>query len=156
MKTTFLLLILFQLKHFFADYPLQTPYMLGKFKSGLAWIIPLLTHVAVHGTFTFLICLFFTNGWKAFNLMLLDMTLHFIMDRIKASPNLLGRFRALSSSEFKCIVNNIQNRNKHIEIELAAQNGIKNLRSNQLFWWSLGFDQMIHHLTHYIIIWSLL
>lgn len=30
------------------------------------------------------------------------------------------------------------------------------LQSNKFFWWSLGLDQMVHHLTHYIIIYLII
>lgn len=114
----FLLLILFQFKHFIADYPLQTQYMLGKM-SKESWIAPLISHVLVHGVFTYLIVIVFTQSlWLAIILTILDMTIHFTMDRIKASPYKLGRFKP----------------------------------EQPYFWWALGFDQMIHHLTHYLLI----
>lgn len=119
---TFILLVLFQAKHFIADYPLQNQYMLGKFKGGTDWILPLAAHSSVHATGTFIISILFVSFNVALSLAVLDFVLHSIMDRIKASPNLLGRF----------------------SIE------------NKYFWWSLGFDQMVHHLTHYIIIFIIL
>lgn len=134
----FVLLVIYQIKHFLADFPLQGKYMLGKFKNGKDWILPLLAHVSVHGLFTFIISLFIKPK-IAIYLALFDMIVHFIMDRIKASPNLLGRFQALTKKDF-------------------MNGGItgNEIKSNTLFWWSLGLDQMVHHLTHYIIIWRLL
>jgi hypothetical protein len=89
----FFLLIAFQLKHFLADYPLQmNAYMQGKFNRE-GWVMPLLSHVAVHGFFTLLICLVFVPVWLAVVLSVADMTIHFVMDRIKASPDLLGRYK---------------------------------------------------------------
>lgn len=89
----FVLLFLFQLKHFLADYPLQmNSYMMGKFNRE-GWVLPLLSHVAVHGFFTLLICSVFVPAWLALTLALTDMVIHFIMDRIKASPNMLGRYK---------------------------------------------------------------
>ena len=35
-KEIFILLILFQIKHFLCDFPLQGKYMLGKFKGGIS------------------------------------------------------------------------------------------------------------------------
>ena len=120
MFEVFLLLIIFQLKHFLADFPLQGKYMLGKFKDGTEWILPLLAHVSVHGAFTLGIALIFNSSmWWIF---LIDMIIHFTMDRIKASKNILGRFKI----------------------------------EDKRFWWSLGFDQAIHHLTHYFLIYLLL
>lgn len=135
MISVFILLGLFQLKHFLADYPLQTKYMLGKFKGGTEWILPLLAHVMVHGIFTFLICLLF-NPSLALSLAFFDMIIHFIMDRIKASPELLGRFKPLTKETYP-----------------TATDSDK--KSNVFFWWSLGLDQSVHHLTHYVIIYLL-
>lgn len=156
MTAIFILLVLYQIKHFVADYPLQTPYMLGKFKSGTEWILPLLAHVGVHGAMTAFICLFFKPE-LAIPLTLFDMTVHFIMDRIKASPALLGRFQALnkdsyiSAQRMKAGLDGLDQTNNTILINL----GKKQLKSNVYFWWSLGLDQGVHHLTHYAIIWWL-
>lgn len=113
------LLFIFQIKHFLADYLFQGKYMLGKFKGGTEWILPLLAHASVHAAFTFVISFIFVQKLStAFCLSVLDLVIHFLMDRIKASPNLLGRFKP----------------------------------DSKYFWWALGFDQMVHHLTHYFII----
>jgi hypothetical protein len=134
----FLLLVIFQIKHFLADYPLQTRYMLGKFKPGWAYINPLLAHVSVHGAFTFWIAWAFTGSfWFANGLALFDMVCHFTMDRIKASPDLLGRFKPLTKETY-----------------FAATP--QQLASNNYFWWSIGLDQSVHHLTHYVIIWAII
>lgn len=116
----FILLILFQIKHFLADYPFQGKYMLGKFKDGWDWVIPLLTHTFVHFLFTLGICLLVNPSlwWLA----LVDMGIHFCMDRIKAGKKFLGRFKI----------------------------------EDKKFWWALGFDQMVHHLTHYFVIYMLI
>lgn len=114
----FVLLVAFQIKHFLADYIYQNAYMLGKFKEK-GWVLPLLSHVSFHGAFTIAIAAFYVaNWWIVLGLALFDMTIHFIMDRIKASPKMLGRFNTTQKE----------------------------------FWWSLGLDQMVHHLTHYAII----
>lgn len=114
----FTLLIIYQIKHFLCDYPLQIPYMLQKISKD-KWILPLASHAGVHALFTLIIVLVVNaNLWW---LAIFDFVIHFTMDRIKASPNLLNRFEI----------------------------------SNKFFWWSLGFDQMVHHLTHYVIIFAL-
>ena len=86
MLDIFLLLVLFQIKHFICDYPLQTQYMLQKANKD-NWIKPLLAHSAVHSIGTFIVVSFF-NIKLAFVLAFLDLILHFIVDRIKASPNI--------------------------------------------------------------------
>jgi hypothetical protein len=140
----FLLLCIYQAKHFLADYPLQTGWMLGKFARGWKWIPPLAAHAGVHAFLTFLIAYAFS--WHPGNLLFalqmagVDGAIHFLMDRIKASPNLLGRFKPLSPREYPLA---------------AAMGDTVSLRHNRLFWYSLGLDQMVHHLTHYYIIWQI-
>jgi len=95
----FTLLIAFQFKHFICDYPLQTSYMLGKMRA-TNWVLPLTAHAAVHaiGTFTvsyiFLLNLSYTLDAILFAsiLSVTDFVVHFFVDRLKASPNLGGKF----------------------------------------------------------------
>lgn len=89
---------LFLFKHFLADFPLQTPYMLGKCKRGFRWVLPLATHCLVHAVLTSLILFFYTDHWLSFALM--EFVLHFVIDRVKASPDLGGRFKDLSKPPF--------------------------------------------------------
>jgi len=117
MTEIFLLLILFQIKHFVADYPLQGAYMLGKFKRE-GWVLPLAAHCGVHAVFTFAIATAFADVKLAVVAAVIDFVLHFAMDRLKASPDMMGRFKP----------------------------------DNPKFWYALGFDQMVHHVTHYLII----
>ncbi len=168
----FVLLLVYQLKHFLADYPLQGKYMLGKFKPGWDFLGPLLAHVGVHGVSTLVICLVVNPllWW----LSLVDLAAHFTMDRIKASPKYLGRYKALSGGEFKEIqarieqlegysskvpyssgmtVNETYKYRKLIAEEIHDEK--LKFKHNTYFWWSLGLDQMVHHLTHYYIIYTL-
>jgi hypothetical protein len=162
MNKIFALLVIYQFKHFLADYIFQGKYMLGKFKGGSDWIAPLLAHVGVHAAFTFVIALFFKPEW-AYALACFDATVHFAMDRIKASPNLLGRYKALSANEYISLtvyrksLNLTPFNDKPIPRLSEVGPDIVNikLKSNVLFWFSLGVDQMVHHLTHYVIIWWL-
>ena len=89
-KLIFILLVIFQLKHFICDYPLQNGYMLGKANKH-DWIKPLLAHSGVHSIGTFIIVSFFSVK-LAFIIAFIDLILHFIVDRIKASPNMLNRW----------------------------------------------------------------
>jgi len=84
MKLAFLLLAVFQIKHFLCDYPLQTQYMLGKFKGGRDWIMPLLAYAGVHAAGTYVISLLVTKLlYVAIPLALFDFAAHFTIDRIK-------------------------------------------------------------------------
>lgn len=150
--TFFILLVTFQLKHFLADYPFQTPYMLKKFSSGWDWIKPLASHAAVHAIFTFIIAFNWLFSWQLpLYLAAFDFIVHFAMDRIKASPNLLGRYKALSADEFKTVMRNVGYKGRNHELKNFAKICEERLRSNKLFWWSLGLDQMVHHITDLII-----
>jgi hypothetical protein len=143
-----LLLVVFHLKHFLADYPLQGGYMLGKFKGGWDWVKPLAAHCGVHAIFTFVISLGVHAALDlAIGLAALDFALHFTMDRIKASPNLLGRFKALSAKEYPGVMSYTTSPD-----EDARAKAFKQLRDNKYFWWALGLDQLVHHLTDILII----
>jgi hypothetical protein len=131
--TIFVLLIIYQLKHFIADYPLQGQYMLGKFKEGWDFLGPLTAHDGLHAVMTFCIAFYFTPVLVAVGLAGLDFVLHFTMDRLKAGPKYLGRFKTLTAKEYPTATN-------------------QQKLNNKFFWWALGLDQMVHHLTHYLII----
>lgn len=133
-ETIFVLLVIFQLKHFFADFPLQNVYMFGKGNAGWDFVPPLLAHALVHATLSFIIAYWFTGAFFfSFALGLFDLVIHFIMDRIKAGPKYLGRYGYLAKHEFSSAS--------------EAQ-----LHNDKKFWVALGFDQMVHHLTHFAII----
>lgn len=151
-----ILLVVYQIKHFLADYPLQTPYMLGKFKKYPDFIHPLLTHASVHALFTMFIAMCCgASGHMVAGLGLFDMTVHFIVDRIKASPDLGGRWQALSKNEMMGIIEEMKYYKEYplanTTVQCKPQAEAK-LRSNRVFWYALGVDQMAHHLTHYAII----
>ena len=116
----FTLLVIYQVKHFVADFPLQLHYMLKKVSAEWDFLLPLSMHCGVHATLTFAIVMFYQPAlwWLA----LMDFVVHFIMDRIKSGPKYLGRFNDVSKSAF---------------------------------WVALGFDQMVHHLTHIYIIYRI-
>lgn len=86
----FLILILLQIKHFVCDYPLQNTYMLQKANKE-KWIYPLVLHSLVHSIGTFIVFIWF-NSKFAICFALLDFIFHFIVDRLKASPNIGNRW----------------------------------------------------------------
>lgn len=99
--TLFALLLAFQAKHFLADYPLQGRYMLGKFTPGWGFVGPLTAHAAVHASFTGMIAAF-AGASLTLTLSLAggDFAAHFIVDRIKAGPRWLGRFKDMKAPAF--------------------------------------------------------
>lgn len=98
----FFMFLIFQVKHFLADYILQTGWMLKKGRKKIKdWFFPLLAHASVHGLLTFFIVSLFTFDFSfSFAMGFVDLNLHFIMDRVKASPYLLGRFKSPNDKKF--------------------------------------------------------
>lgn len=153
----FLLLFIYQEKHFFADYPLQTPWMLGKFKPFPHFILPLSAHAAVHAAFTMLIAVF-VKPELAVALGLFDGITHFIVDFIKANPSLGGRWTALSKNEMGQEIEHQKYFRDYPYSNVTKQSKPihdARLKSNRWFWYALGQDQKMHHYTHYIIIYFL-
>jgi hypothetical protein len=147
------LLIAFQVKHLLADYFLQTPWMLGKFKPGWDFLGPLAAHCGVHAFATLIIFwLVRADLWLALSLAALDFTLHFLMDRVKASPRMLGRWKPLTAAEMLEAQQVVQAEESYGVCSWERSNARDRLRGNTRFWWSLGFDQFFHHLTHYGLI----
>ncbi len=129
-----LLWLAFDLKHFVADFVLQTNYMQGKFRQ-TGWAAPLALHCLMHALCTLaIVCFVDPSMWW---LSLLDFAIHFAMDRIKASPRMLGRYQSLCS---------------HDRPSATAQQK----SGEKLYWLSLGFDQYVHHLTNLLIAWILI
>lgn len=135
-STVFALLIAFQIKHFVCDYPLQGRWALGKFRDDWGFFWPLAGHAAIQAAGTLLIAAPIA-GWRAVSLALFDGILHFAMDRLKAGKKYLGRYKTLTP-------------------RTAAQATPEQWRSNDRFWWSVGLDQMVHHLTHYAVVYYLM
>jgi hypothetical protein len=98
LQTLFVLLVIFQIKHFVADFPLQREYMLQKVKPGWDFLLPLSLHCGVHAFLTLAICLAYRPAlwWLA----LVDFVVHFIMDRIKSGPRYLGRFNNVQKHSY--------------------------------------------------------
>jgi hypothetical protein len=120
-----LLLILFQLKHFAADYPLQTVYMLGKGKKGLEWILPLGAHCSVHMMLSLMIivCVKPEVAWLA----VAEFFAHFVIDRMKATYRLpQGQW----SNEEK---------GKYLS----------------KYYFAFGVDQMSHHLCYILMVYAM-
>lgn len=174
----FLLLVAYQLKHFLADYIFQGEYQLGKFKPGWEFLGPLVSHVLFHFFGTVAIVagtLYYFDkpaplGFAVI-LGLFDATVHFFMDRIKAGPRYMGRWKAITAGQYmehkKTLAAKVGDQYweptfdqwcEYDEYLLKAdqRDARKALRGNRLFWWCLGFDQMVHHLTHYVCILVLL
>lgn len=78
-----LLLVLLFVKHFLADFPLQTQSMVVGKGQKYNWVGWLASHCAVHAGFTFAILLFFEHPGLAFFLAFAEFYIHLNVDRIK-------------------------------------------------------------------------
>ncbi len=97
-ETLFALLIVYQAKHFIADFLLQHNYMLNKIRPGWDFILPLSLHCSVHAGFTLVICLLYRPSmwWLAG----VDFAIHFALDRFRSGPRYLGRYNDLDKPLF--------------------------------------------------------
>lgn len=97
-ELVFILFVVFQLKQFIADFPLQSSYMLMKQRADWKFFVPLLVHSLVHASMTLAIVLWCAPSlWW---LSLVDLVVHFVVDRLKAGPRYLGRFNNINSKAF--------------------------------------------------------
>jgi hypothetical protein len=159
------LVLVFQLKHFIADYLLQgwpwANYMLGKFRP-TGWQKPLAAHCAVHAAFTFtILSVIATPTLLTCCLALFDGCVHFVMDRVKASPELFGRWKPASKEEYVAAyaaavreVPATLSDEEATRVLKAKHRGIVKMWDNQLYFWTLGFDQLVHHCTDLFVIWA--
>jgi len=98
LEWVFGLLIIFQVKHFLADFVFQNVYMLRKGSPGWDFVVPLSIHAGVHALTSLPIILYFNPSlWY---LAIFDFVVHFMTDRLKAGPRYLGRFDDLSSKAY--------------------------------------------------------
>ncbi|MBG1231283.1 DUF3307 domain-containing protein [Aestuariivirga litoralis] len=78
----FLLLILFQFKHFVADGPLQTKAMVDE-KSRYGATLGIV-HAGIHGILTIVVVMLVLHGWVwAVVLGLIDFAIHYHVDYVK-------------------------------------------------------------------------
>lgn len=90
LESVFWLIVIFQFKHFLADFVFQNVYMLRKGRPGWEFLAPLALHSGIHAAFCLLILLFFNASlWY---LALFDFVVHFVTDRVKAGPKYFGRY----------------------------------------------------------------
>lgn len=98
LEWVFGLFILFQVKHFLADFVFQNVYMLRKGSPTWDFVIPLGIHSGVHALMTLAIVLFVRP--ELWYLAVLDFIIHFFTDRLKAGPRYFGRYDNLNSKAY--------------------------------------------------------
>lgn len=115
------ILVLLEVKHYFADFPLQTgPMLAGK---GIYGNPDGLLHSVVHAFLTYAIVLLISipfnveSGWWtlfALACALFDLAIHYHMDWFKM---------------------------KYMPKDIATPE----------YWWAFGLDQYVHHITYLVI-----
>ena len=92
------LIIIYQVKHFLADFIFQNVYMLQKSRPNWNFVMPLAIHCSVH--FAFSLCIILWVRPALWWLAIIDFVIHFVMDRIKAGPRYLGRYHDMRGKAF--------------------------------------------------------
>lgn len=113
----------FILKHFIADFPLQSQRMVDE--KGIYGLEGGIIHAGIHGWFTMMIIMTFyvTSGWDA------------------AAAGLVGALCGLLDAGI------------HYHIDWAKMRLGRGLTpADRAFWTLLGVDQMLHYLTYVLII----
>jgi len=124
MTDIFVLLIIFQLKHLVADYYLQFPYMYINKGADENWLEPLTHHAIIHAAFAMIISVIYLAGFRE-----AEMPYGVVISAM------VGMFDF--STHF------VTDRWKAIK---------KDGPDTSKFWYSLGIDQMVHHIVGIIIV----
>lgn len=93
-----LLFLLFTIKHFVVDFPLQ-----GEFQwknKGTYGHLGGILHALLHTVATFIILIFFVNIWWSFLFSILDGLIHYHIDFLKMKINQITGWRADKDPQF--------------------------------------------------------
>jgi hypothetical protein len=148
MPVVYIVIALFALKHFLASYPLQCSYTVkGLGSSG--WFKPMLARCSIQSACTALLALgYWMKTGAGINVTLLvavmglDFVSHFLIDRMKVSPEFLGRYQVASPQELAQMAVDYQS--KDIAVVKAAQ---AESDSNKYFWWCDGLCHLLYGLV---------
>ena len=83
METIIILLILFDIKHFLADFLWQFPHMVAD--KGHYGAAGGMTHAGMHGILTFFVLIGFVRSEDAATIALIDATVHYHIDWAKTN-----------------------------------------------------------------------
>lgn len=145
MPVLYMVIALFALKHFLASYPLQCSYTVKGLGSS-NWFLPMLARCSVPAITTMVLVL---GIWHKMGVslnvtllavvMAIDFVSHFLIDRMKVSGGLFGRFQVASPQELAQIA--IDYTSKDPAVVEAAQ---AESDSNKYFWWVDGFCHLLY------------
>jgi hypothetical protein len=125
----FILLVAFQLKHFIVDLALKTEYRLRQFEIRANFYRPLFSHCSLHAAATWLISavtLWGKHGYAGLVAPVAAASTDFV------SHLIIGGMRS----------------------DVRWLGRFKD-PSKKTFWVAASFSQVVHHLTHYVIVWHL-
>jgi len=125
------LYVFFIIKHFVFDYIVQIEYRQGWRRNLLHYLWPTTIHAGIHASVT--LSLIMAINPSVWYLALVELLSHLIIDIVRINPNLLGRYKVLSQSDWLSATKE------------GARQGI-------LYWWVLGLDQTLHYLTYVFIV----
>lgn len=145
MPVVYIVIALFALKHFLASYPLQTSYTV-KGLSSSGWFVPMLARCGIQAGCTMLLTLGFWykmgasfNGMLLVSVMAIDFVSHFLIDRMKVSPEFLGRFQVASPQELAQMQIDYTSKDPGVVVAAQAESD-----SNKYFWWADGFCHLLY------------
>ena len=124
---TLILLLIFQVKHYIADYPLQFSSMYENKENKEGWIEPLFLHSLTHAGMTYLI----VSVYMSFFTYSEELTVGYLV------------FVVLIASAFDMSTHFVT------AMWRAAKRKGPNTKS---FWINLGIDQMVHRVAGVIIV----
>lgn len=81
----------FAFKHYLADFVLQNNWIARRKERRDGWLVALLIHAGTHGAFTLAIAL--AVAPRLWWLALVDIAIHFVIDRIKTLISLAGGWK---------------------------------------------------------------
>lgn len=129
-------IIAFLFKHFIADFQFNS--YPEQYSEGADGFLKLAQHAGFHGLLTFFIASMLTKDLSlSFVLGVFDFTFHFIVDRIKTSEFMLGRYEYLSKKEISYIKEWTRQNGSNREIDNI-------LKGNRRFWLTFGATQAIN------------
>lgn len=142
------LIALMALKHFVASYPLQCSYTVKGLGSS-NWLLPMLARCSIHGAATIIVILswWWHNGepmrWSILAIVAgADMLSHFVIDRVKVSSELLGKYQVASPQELAQIAIDYQSKDASVVAAAQAESD-----SNKYFWWVDGGCHLLYGLV---------
>jgi len=160
MGSALLLAGAFLIKHWIANYPLQTAYTAEGLSTapGNAWVRPLMIRAAIHAISTLVLTfVYYIVSGADFSLLLMicvasiDMLAHIIIDRFKVDPELFGQFQVASAAEMAQIAQDYKSSDPAVVAAAQAKSD-----SNKYFWWATGITYSAYGIVYLWMVYILM